>query len=217
MRHSTATVVFALVAACAGPGEGELPPGETPDTAVAAVEAVMGHLVSGDFAAAAHLTLPDQAALLSLSEGATVSQVAKALQTDDVEVTANFWSGFAQGVGDLLDQELTFHDRGTVTQDGFEFHLVEVIPASGQGRVVVTRPADGHRVDLFASFGVGLAERLRSPLEILVESQSPDAVAVLRSFRDTVPSLLVAASDESISAEAVQNLLHVVELITRVG
>jgi hypothetical protein len=186
-------------------------------SAVEAVEDLHDLLVEGDFAAASSLAMPGHAALASLAEGASSAEVADALENGDEAIAANFWSGFAQGFGDVLSGQIVVDDAGTATKSGVEFFLVSVTPDSGISRNLVTQNADGHRVDLFASFGAGLADRLISPVEILVDTPTGDNALILAALQDTVPSLLQAASDESLSPEAVQSVLRLIELITRVG
>ena len=55
------------------------------------------------------------------------------------------------------------------------------------------------------------------PYEQLLETQSEDGGIILLASRDLVPSLLVAASDPNLDPESVQEILRLVELITRVG
>jgi hypothetical protein len=187
------------------------------DSPVAAVEQLRALIAAGDFDAAASLAVPDQAVLASLGEGVAPSLIADSLENDDEEVAANFWSGFAQGVGDTFTGEMTIEEVGSVTERGVEFFLVGVTPEGGVERVMVTRDLDGHRIDLFGSFGAGLAEGMISPVELLLGSSSPDARSILAALQDVVPSLLVAATDESLSPEAVQRILQLIEVITRVG
>ena len=186
-------------------------------SAVEAVEELHDLLVDGDFAAASSLAMPGHAALASLAEGASSGEVADALENGDEAIAANFWSGFAQGFGEVLSGDIAVDDAGTATNSGVEFHLVNVTPDSGNARYLVTQDVDGHRLDLFASFGAGLADRLISPVEILVDTPTGDNAVILAALQDVVPSLLLAASDETLSPEAGQNVLKLVELITRVG
>jgi hypothetical protein len=186
-------------------------------SAVEAVEELNDLLVDGDFTAASSLAVTGQAALASLAEGAGSAEVANALETGDAAIAANFWSGFAQGFGEVLSGEITVDDAGPATSSGVEFHLVNVTPDSGNARHLVTQDVDGHRIDLFASFGAGLADRLISPVEILVDTPTGDNAVILAALQEVVPSLLLAASDETLNAEARQNVLRLVELITRVG
>jgi hypothetical protein len=187
------------------------------DSPVAAVEQLRALIAAGDFDGAASLAVPDQAVLASLGEGAAPSLIADSLENDDEEVAANFWSGFAQGVGDTFTGELTIEEAGSVTERGVEFFLVGVTPEGGVERLMVTRELDGQRIDLFGSFGAGLAEGMISPVELLLGSSSPDARTILAALQDVVPSLLVAATDGGLSPEAVQRILQLIEVITRVG
>lgn len=187
------------------------------ESPVAAVEDLRALLNSGDFGAASSLAVPNQAALASLAEGATIGQVADALESGDAEVAANFWGGFAQGVGDVFTGELAIEDSGTTSESGVEFFLVGVTPDGGVERLILTRDVDGHRIDIFASFGPVLAEQMIAPVELLLGTSSEDSRVTLAALQDVVPSLLVAATDESLSPDTVQSILQLIEVITRVG
>jgi hypothetical protein len=186
-------------------------------SAVEAVEELHALLVDGDFAGASSLAVPGHAALASLAEGASSAEVADALEHGDEAIAANFWSGFAQGFGEVLSGEIVVEDAGTATNSGVDFFLVSVTPDSGNSRDLVTQDVDGYRIDLFASFGAGLADRLIAPVEMLVDSPTGDNAQILAALQGVVPSLLLAASDQSLNPEAVQSVLRLVELITRVG
>ncbi|HEY6629407.1 MAG TPA: hypothetical protein VI193_10525 [Acidimicrobiia bacterium] len=220
MRRRVALVLLVVAAvACRGTESANttITRGPGASSAVEAVEELHALLVDGDFAAASSLAVPDHAALASLAEGANSAEVADALETGDEAIAANFWSGFAQGFGEVLSGEIAVDDAGPATNSGVEFHLVNVTPDSGNARHLVTQEMDGHRVDLFASFGAGLADRLISPVEILVDTPTGDNAVILAALQEVVPSLLLAASDETLNPEARQNVLKLVELITRVG
>ena len=219
MRNAFAIGVMLVVAACGGDDtvtstdlidDGAASP-------AAAVEELRSLLTAGDFGSATSLAVPNQAALASLAEGASFGQVAEAITNGDAEIAANFWSGFAQGVGEVLTGDLAIEERGSTTESGVEFFMVGVTPESGTERLIITRDSDGQRIDLFASFGAGLAQRMISPVEILLGTSSEDSGVILGALQDVVPSLLVAATDPNLSPEAVQDVLQLVELITRVG
>lgn len=218
-RARVLVAVMLVVTACGGNDDGTPPitTGPGAESAEAAVEELRSSLVSGDFASASALAVPNQAALASLAEGAAFSDVARALENGDAQVAANFWSGFAQGVGDTFPPGAVVAASGTQTESGTEFHLVGVTAGTGSERTVITQDIDGHRVDLFASFASGFASRLISPIEILLTSTTEDAALILGEMKETVPSLVVAGSDESLTPEAVQEILQLIELITRVG
>ncbi len=212
-------MMVAALAACSGGANANttVTIGEGAEGPVAAVEELRSHLAAGDFAAAGSLAVPGHAVLASLAEGATPSVVAESLEDGGGEVSANFWNGFAQGVGEAFAGEVTVEDLGTTSEDGVEFFVVGVTPDGGAQRHIVTRDVDGQRIDLFATFGAGLAGGMIQPVESLLTSSSDDSRAILSALQDVVPSLLVAASDESLSPESVQDILQLVELITRVG
>ncbi|MGH8948356.1 MAG: hypothetical protein ACRDXF_05800 [Acidimicrobiia bacterium] len=217
MRRSLAVVLLAL-AACSGEGgTTTVTIGEGASDPVAAVEDLHRLLAQGDFGAAGSLAVPGQAVLASLGEGATPSEVAATLEDGDGEVAANFWNGFAQGVGETFAGEVAVEDLGTTSEEGVEFFVVGVTPEGGDQRLMVTREVGGQRVDLFATFGAGLAEGMMGPVELLLGSSNEDSQMILSALQDVVPSLLVAAHDESLSPDSVQRILQLVELITRVG
>lgn len=189
------------------------PGAESPEQAV---EMLVDALDSGQFAEASHLAMPGHAALASLAEGASFGEVADALRTQDLAVSANFWSGFAQGAGSFLFGTVPA-DSETLERDGLVFHVVTVVPESGGDRVIVTRELEGFRIDLFASFASGLAERMIGPVERLLAAQTDDSLLVLAELREVVPSLLVAAESPEQPPDVVQSVLQLVELITRVG
>lgn len=190
-----------------GPGAGD---------ALSAVETVHDAVQTGDFDVAAALTIEDHAALASLAEGATFADVAAALKEDDLEIAANFWSGFAQAAGESFLGDVGLEDAGQADHGGVTFHLVAVSSSEAEDRRLVTRDLDGHRIDLFASFGAGLAERMISPVEILLTSATEDATVILSELRDIAPSLELAAADPGLTPEEAQVVLQLIELITRI-
>jgi hypothetical protein len=221
MRDRLAVALVAVLAAScggtAGTGETTITLGAGAGSPTQAVEDLGTFLQEGDFAAASSLAVPGQAALAALAEGASFGEVAEALENGDTEMAANFWSGFAQGAGETLTGELTLSEGGSQTESEVEFHIVDVASSSGGEGRVVTQEVDGHRVDLFASFGAGLSSSLIAPYEQLLETPSEDGATILEASRQVVPSLLVAASDPNLDPNAVQEILRLIELMTRVG
>lgn len=218
IRRALAVLALAALTACqGGTGPTTVTIGNGADDPVAAVEELRSRLAAGDFAGAGSLAMQGHAGLASLAEGATASAVAATLEDGDGEVAANFWSGFAQGAGEAFSGEITVEAVGTTSESGVDFFLVGVTPEGGVERLMVTRDVDGQRIDLFATFGAGLAEGMIPPVELLLGSSNEDARAILGALQEVVPSLLVAATDDSLSPDAVQNILQLVELITRAG
>jgi hypothetical protein len=220
LRSSGVVVLALILAACSGevaePVD-SIAPGEGADSALGAVEQLVESINEPDFVAASRLAVPDQAALAALAEGATFGTVAEALRNGDEEIAANFWAGFAQGAGAFLTGSLELGESDSVEEGGVEFYRVSVTPSGGETRSILVRDVDGYRVDLFASFGPGLADKMTPAVERLLTTQTEDARLILSRLQGIVPSLLAAAQLPGITGEVTQQLLALVEVITRVG
>jgi len=221
MRH---TAVFALVlalVACSPDDTADttptVPSGQGEVSPEAAVETLLTAINEPDFVTASRLAVPGHAALASLAEGAAFADVAEALRTGDAEVAANFWSGFAQGSGRFLVGSVAVAEKGSHTEGESSFTIVEVVPPSGEARNVLVREENGWRIDLFASFGSGLADKMIAPAERLLSTQTEDAILILTELKTIVPSLLAAANQPGTSPDVAQQLLALVEVITRVN
>lgn len=210
-----------VIAACSGDGaepvESSVPPGEGAASPSEAVTELVAAMDVPDFSDASRLAMPGHAALASLAEGATFGDVAGALREGDEEVAANFWAGFAQGAGSFLTGDIAVNGGDTVTRDDVEFHQVNVSTEAGGSRSVLVQESNGYRIDLFASFGAGLADKMMGPVERLLNTQTEDARLIMSNLRGIVPSLLAASELPGASAEVSQRLLALVEVITRVG
>jgi hypothetical protein len=220
LRSNAFAFLLIVLAGCGGTAtEDSLPVvvGDGAETAGEAVSELVDAMSSPDFVEASRLAMPGHAALASLAEGASFSEVAEALREGDSEIAANFWTGFAQETTGLLGGEVDVAEGETFTQDGVDFQVVVVTPASGPAREVIVRDSGGYRVDLFASFGAGLADKLSAQVERLIATQTDDARLIMEGLRGIVPSLLAAAQRPGISGQVSQDLLSLVEVITRVG
>jgi hypothetical protein len=218
-RLALALVVLVL-AGCGGDDvepDSTIPPGEGASSPLAAVEELVEAINAPDFVEASRLAVPEHAALASLAEGATFADVAGALRNGDQEIAANFWAGFAQGTANFLAGEVTVVDNGTLSKGDLEFHDIAVTPPSGGTRSILVRDAEGYRIDLFASFGSGLADKMTDPVQRLLTAQTDDARLILASLQGIVPSLLTAAELPGTPGDVSQQILALVEVITRVG
>ena len=196
-----------------------------PDTTLAAglspeevVTTLMDLIIQGRFEETGDLTDSAHAALLTLAEGADASEVVEAVEAGGEDVAANFWSGFAQ----TLDPGVAVDDfevsaGEAVTQDNEEFVTVTLTPAEGDPRYFVVRRAEEWIVDLMATFGPVLAERLIPPIESLLSSAHADASKVLGYLAGAAPSLRVSTSRPDLPPEAHQSLLALIERVTRSG
>ena len=206
-----------VAASCGGSSDAEEvdgfgPGGTSPE---AAVRALVGHLDAAEFSEASDLSVPGHAALASLAEGASFSAVASALALEDTTVAANFWAGFAQGSALFLQGEIVTEDDEIVTHEGLEFHGVLVMPEGNTERVMYTRDVDGWRIDVFASFGAGLAGRMVPQVERVLAADTDDARLIRAELSAIVPSLHVAAASDELPPQFRQEVLKLIEVISR--
>ncbi len=220
MWRRAASAVLVVTLACGGtPEAGEPVPttGRGAATPTDALTELVGHLNAAEFNLASRLAVPGHSALASLAEDAATVDVAEALDRGDSGVAANFWSGFAQGTGTFLLGPVGYEQGESIERDGITWQVVIVRSAEGGRREVLVTDIDGYRIDLFASFGLGLADRMIEPVERLLGVDTAQSRLVLDHLTEIVPSLLVASERPGLRPESVQGLLQLVELITRVG
>lgn len=213
-------VVAALVVAggaCSGPGETADQPGSGAETAEQAVEDLFSMLAAGEFGSASDLAVPEQSALAALAEGAPVEDVAAGLRDGDAGIASNFWSGFAQSIDSLLGEGVEVVGSSETTAQDVEFTVVEIVTGEGDVHNIATRDVNGYRVDLFATFGPSLASQLYPQIELLFDEPSEDASLILARMRAQVPSFYMAAETPNLAPNVVQDLLQLIELITRLG
>lgn len=218
-RNRVVVLLALALAACGGGGtEDSVPPelGPGADTPVAAVEGLIEAVNAADFDAAGQMSVPGQAALAALAEGATFDDVAAALTENGQQVTSNLWSGFAQGAGSLLTGDVAVSEGEVVTQGDVEFSTVTITMGDGETRTLLVRDVDGYRVDLFGSFGKAWADKMVDPVERLLTTQTDDARLILAELQEVVPSLLATTNLAGTSGAEAQQLMALVEVITRV-
>lgn len=193
--------------------------GPPPDLAPAeVVTEVIEAVIEGRFEDTPGMTHTDQAALLTLAEGADANDVVDALDEDGEEVAANFWSGFAQTLDtSFRPDQIEMETAEVMTESGLEFVMVTVAPPDADPREFLLRRNGAWRIDLMATFGPVLAERLIPPVEGLLSSANSNAARVLSELSDTAPSLRIAAANPSINPSSHQSLLGLIERVTRAG
>lgn len=220
MRFRVVSFVLlsSVLVACNGPAAtpettvpADLPPAEVVGELLRAVE-------EGRFEDAARLTDSEQAGLLALAEGADPKEVIEALGEDPEGVAANFWSGFVQS----LDPELSLSEASVelgdeVTEGEHHFVTADVAYPDGQHRTFYLRMEEGWQVDLMATFGHVIAERLTPRVEALLNSANPNAAQVVALLNRSAPSLLLASKDPELDPATHQSLLALLERVTRAG
>lgn len=214
-RPLAVVVVLAGLSACSSPGDAPASTSVAAVSPTSVVETLVQALQAGDFDTAAAVTVDGHAALLTLAEGADTSEVASALADPESPVTANFWSGFAQTLSDpvSLDGVAT---EGEVVEEGSR-RFLRVALGSSDARSLVLTEDGGWKIDLLATFGPALADRLIAPVEGALSSADTDAATVLAALIGQADSLRFAAQDESLPETNYQSLLALIERIARAG
>lgn len=182
------------------------------------VRTLLADVHAGRFEDAAALTDTEQAALLTLAEGAHATDVTESFEDGGTAVAANFWSGFAQTLDPVDDTSQWQVEAGEELSEGGEtFVAVDVVPAESDGRTFFLRRDGTWKVDMMATFGPILAERLTPPVESLLSSANANAASVLSRLVDSVPSLRVAEANTELPPATHQAVLGLIERITRAG
>lgn len=205
-----------LVAACFGDAAPS-------DTTVAddldpvdVIAALFVAIEEGRFDDTASITDSQQASLVSLAEGADASEIMDAIEDDPDAVAANFWSGFAQTLDPEFDFDAVTLEAGErIELDGHAWVPVTLRDAADAERVFYVRDDDGWKVDLMATFGHVLAERLVPRVEALLSSANTNAAALIGLLRQSAPSLQVAAQNPNLDLATHQALLALLERVTR--
>ncbi len=212
-------LVVLLLAGVACRGEEPIPDETVPSDLDPAgvVRTVLLAVDEGRFDDTPPLTDLAQAGLLTLAEGADANDVVDALGSGEA-VAANFWSGFAQTLDPAFEPDALELEVGdTITEEGHQYVAVTATPPAGDPLTFVVRREGGWRIDLMATFGPVLAERLIPPVEALLSSANTNAGVVLAELRRAAPSLRVAADSPTLAPESHQSILTLLERVTRTG
>jgi hypothetical protein len=190
-----------LIAACGGSPGGtvtSIPSNVAPDHVASQV---LTKVESGDYEDAALLTSLDQMPWVALMEGATATEAATLLDQAGSEVAANFWEGFGEaGTGPFQVDQVTLR-----TLDGVDFALVDVTGSSAASRLVLV-DQDGWKVDVIASFGAGLADRLLEAVQVAESATGPGANRLRQALGAQMPSIRVAMTEPGLPPEVADSL-----------
>lgn len=216
-RAARLLAVVAVLSACSGSQADEVPTSMGSDLGpVETVSELMRAVFDGRFEDAALLTDSEQAVLVALAEGAEAGELVDALESDPTVVASNFWSGYAQTMeGDATIEGLTFDEGDTVTEGDLTYATVVVEDPSGNQQLFYLRREEGWTVDLMATFGPVLAERMIPRVEALLSSANANAGVLIGLLRDSVASLQVAIRRPEIDLATHQTLLALIERVTR--
>lgn len=181
------------------------------------VTVLLEAVVDGRFEDTAAITDSEQAGLLALAEGADATEVVEALDEDAGAVAANFWSGFAQTLDPGFSLEDAAIEAGQPLEEGGEEFVAVTLSSAESEKVFYLRQNGTWRVDLMATFGHIVAERLIPRVEALLSSANSDATTLVRLLNDSAAALQVAASNPDLDVATHQSLLALLERVTRAG
>jgi hypothetical protein len=211
-------VVLAVVTACNGAAEPPDSSAAAPRSPTEVVSTLLRAIDEGRFEDTAPLTDTTQAALFTLAEGATATEVATAIGEDSEAVAANFWSGFAQSLPeDFSPSDVSVEMVAEGTEGESRFAMVSVSRGDDRPRTFVLRREDRWRVDLFASFASIVAGTLVPAVDSVLTSASGDASAVLTGLSESADSLRYALAEGELSGDTEQTVLALLERVTRSG
>ena len=203
-------LVWLLVVACGGsatassvtPSTAVIPPDEVADEVATALD-------GGDPMVVAGLTDLRPMPWLALVEGATVEEAAGIdVGKNGLAVAANFWTGFLESAGLAGDQVAGIE---AFTEGTTDFARLELRSGS-----IILKQSDAWRIDVIASFGAPLAERLLSAVEVVVANRSPEADVLREMLRAERDAVAVAMADPSITTSAraaVEDVLAAIDSI----
>ncbi len=191
--------------------------GSAEDVDPEGVVAIILGLVSEDrFTEATDLTDLHQAELLLLLEGVPADDILSRIEDEGTVVGSNFWEGFAESSSPGLSDDSGVSAQGEVEIGAERGYLVAVTLSNGQERRWVVRStSSGPVVDLFASFASGFAGSLIAPVERLLGNDSEDARRLLGLLVGELASLEVAATDPNITPTESQEIITLIERISR--
>jgi hypothetical protein len=207
---SIALVVALTVAACSpAPEESTTQaPVSQPGAADprAAVEGMLDALEAGDFERAAALTVDDQMLAIAVTGNVPTDALQGVLDTGGADIGANYWESFATNVQSFLGVGPGAVTTGAVDDvevAGVRFATVELqVPVDAARRRFVVQQGDGWKVDVVATFGPALAQRLGKAADGF--RSDPSAADILASLVRQRPSLEVALAAPGLDAETTQ-------------
>lgn len=158
---------------------------------------------SGDYEAAAVVTVLDQMPIVAALEGVPVREALELDAPGRVAVATRFWEGFGSGI-DWPD------DPGRITTGAVRelpvrdtFTQVTVGVPGIEASPMVVSGGDGWWVDVFASFGPALIGEVVQITESLASDPSDEASRFLELLRAERPSLLALRSRDDLTPAVV--------------
>lgn len=205
-----ALVVAVVLAACSPAAEVPVSqaPASRPGAADprAAVEGLFDALEAGDFERAAALTVDDQMLAIAVTGNVPTNALQGVLDTGGADIGANYWESFTTNVQSFLGVAPGDVTTGAVDDlevAGVRFATVELqVPVDAARRRFVVQQGEGWKVDVVATFGPALAQRLGKAADGF--RADPSAADILASLVRQRPSLEVSLAAPGLDAETTQ-------------
>lgn len=175
------------------------------DPAMAVTE-LLDSLASGDFERASQLTVDDQMLSIAVTGNVPTEALHGVLATGGSDIGQNYWQSFTANLEGFLGVGPDQVSTGAVSEidvDGVSFASVQLlVPGDSARRRLVVQRTDGWKVDVVASFGPALAQRLGRAAEAF--RADPSAAEILASLVRQRPSLQVSLDAPGLEAETAQ-------------
>jgi hypothetical protein len=206
-------VVLSVLASSCSPEPGTAPvsaPAPTMQPGVSdpatAVTELLASLASGDFERASQLTVDDQMMSIAVTGNVPTEALHGVLATGGSDIGRNYWQSFAANLEGFLGVGPDQVGTGAVAEmevDGVSFASVQLlVPGDSASRRLVVQRTDGWKVDVVASFGPALAQRLGRAAEAF--RADPSAAEILASLARQRPSLRVSLDAPGLEPETAQ-------------
>jgi hypothetical protein len=171
-----------------------------------AVTELLAALSAGDFERAAQLTVDDQMLSIAVTGNVPTDALQGVLATGGSDIGRNYWESFAANLEGFLGVRPDQVTTGSVSEievDGVSFAIVALtVPGDSIPRRLVVQQTDGWKVDVVASFGPALAQRLGRAAEAF--RVDPSAADILASLSRQRSSLQVSLDAPGLDPETAQ-------------
>ncbi len=167
---------------------------------------LLAALSSADFERASQLTVDDQMLSIAVTGNVPTDALQGVLATGGSDIGRNYWESFANNLEGFLGVGPDQVSTGGITEievAGVSFASVQlIVPGDSIPRRLVVQQTNGWKVDVVASFGPALAQRLGRAAEAF--RVDPSAAGILESLARQRPSLQVSLEAPGLDPETAQ-------------
>jgi hypothetical protein len=202
-----------IVAACSSGGEATTTnPAGAARSSEAVAELVVAALTARDAELAAASTVEEQMVWLAMAEGASLQEAAALLDDGARSVAVNYWKGFIE-LGDVPPVAVS-----SINETKVGSHTFAVVRLGGTEDLrLVLRSEPEWKVDVVASFGSTLVERLADAVEIVSANSGPGARRLREVLGEQRDSVDMAASGSGLNETARAALVELAEALEQIS